>query len=35
MMITSMNFGGFYVPRHGFGGLTARATSPASGTAPC
>lgn len=35
MMIISMNFGGFYVPRHGFAGSTARTTSPASGTAPC
>jgi hypothetical protein len=35
MMIISMNFGGFHVPRNGFGGFTARATSPASGTAPC
>lgn len=35
MMIISKNFGGFYVPRHGSGGLTARTASPASGTAPC
>lgn len=35
MMIISMNFGGTYAPRHGFGGFTARTTFPASGTAPC
>ncbi|MBP2388229.1 hypothetical protein JOF47_003740 [Paeniglutamicibacter kerguelensis] len=35
MMIDSMNFAGYYVPRYGFGGSTARATSPASGMAPC
>ena len=35
MMINSMNFTGFYVPRFGFGGFAPMSTSPASGMAPC
>ncbi len=35
MMINSMNFAGFYVPRHGFAGFASATASPASGMAPC